>query len=51
VADASAYFNRSGPRVVDGVEILGRLLHPAALPGTELRGKAETWLPSADRRD
>ena len=26
--DASAYFNRSGPRVVRGVEILAGLLHP-----------------------
>jgi iron complex transport system substrate-binding protein len=28
VVDGSAYFNRSGPRMVDGVEILGALLHP-----------------------
>jgi len=28
VVDASSYFNRSGPRVVDGVEILAGLLHP-----------------------
>jgi iron complex transport system substrate-binding protein len=27
--DASAYFSRSGPRVVDGVEILAAALHPA----------------------
>jgi iron complex transport system substrate-binding protein len=26
--DANAYFSRPGPRVVDGVELLGRLLHP-----------------------
>lgn len=26
--DGSAYFNRSGPRVVDGIEILAGLLHP-----------------------
>lgn len=26
--DGSSYFNRSGPRVVDGVEILAGLLHP-----------------------
>jgi iron complex transport system substrate-binding protein len=32
--DASAYFSRPGPRLVDGVEILAALLHPdaAALP-------------------
>ena len=28
VVDGSSYFNRSGPRVVDGVEILAGLLHP-----------------------
>jgi iron complex transport system substrate-binding protein len=26
--DGSSYFNRSGPRVIDGVEILATLLHP-----------------------
>jgi iron complex transport system substrate-binding protein len=26
--DANAYFSRPGPRVVDGVELLGLLLHP-----------------------
>jgi iron complex transport system substrate-binding protein len=26
--DGSAYFSRPGPRVVDGVEILGHILHP-----------------------
>ncbi len=30
VVDASAYFNRPGPRVVRGVEILAHLLHPQA---------------------
>lgn len=49
IADASAYFNRSGPRVVDGVEILGRLLHPTLFPGTDLAGRAEPWLPSPGR--
>ncbi|MGH7675648.1 MAG: hypothetical protein ACREMV_10290, partial [Gemmatimonadales bacterium] len=32
VVDASSYFNRSGPRVVDGIEILAALLHPEAFP-------------------
>lgn len=27
--DATSYFSRPGPRVVDGVEILARILHPA----------------------
>ena len=26
--DASAYFSRPGPRLVDGIELLGHLLHP-----------------------
>jgi iron complex transport system substrate-binding protein len=26
--DASAYFSRPGPRLVDGVELLAHLLHP-----------------------
>lgn len=37
----SAYFSRSGPRVVDGAEILAEVLHPGA--GTELAGRAERW--------
>jgi iron complex transport system substrate-binding protein len=30
--DGSAYFSRPGPRVVDGVEILGHILHPDLVP-------------------
>ena len=29
--DAAAYFSRPGPRLVDGVELLGHLLHPEAV--------------------
>ncbi|HEV2309498.1 MAG TPA: cobalamin-binding protein, partial [Acidimicrobiia bacterium] len=44
--DASAYFVRPGPRLVDGVEILAGILHPEAWPAppadaarrVELRG-------------
>jgi iron complex transport system substrate-binding protein len=32
VVDASSYFNRSGPRAVDGVEILAGILHPGHWP-------------------
>lgn len=28
VVDGSSYFNRPGPRLVDGLEILGHILHP-----------------------
>lgn len=30
--DAAAYFSRPGPRLVDGLELLAHLLHPARLP-------------------
>jgi iron complex transport system substrate-binding protein len=36
--DASAYFSRPGPRLIEGLELLGHILHPAALPETP--GKA-----------
>ena len=41
--DGSSYFNRSGPRVVDGIEILGALFHPDALPDVALSGRAARW--------
>jgi len=31
VVDGSSYFNRPGPRLIEGVEILARLLHPDVL--------------------
>lgn len=31
--DGSAYFNRPGPRLVDGIEILAALFHPEIFPG------------------
>ncbi|MFW6075227.1 MAG: cobalamin-binding protein [Chloroflexota bacterium] len=31
--DGSAYFNRPGPRVIDGIELLARLLHPSRCAG------------------
>jgi iron complex transport system substrate-binding protein len=43
VVDGSSYFNRSGPRVADGVEILGRILHPDRFPDVDLSGRAEVW--------
>ena len=33
--DAAAYFSRPGPRLVDGVEWLGHLLHPELVPEPE----------------
>jgi iron complex transport system substrate-binding protein len=36
--DGSSYFNRPGPRLVDGVEILAEIFHP----GTTDRGRNES---------
>src|SRR5438094_649868 len=33
--DGSPYFNRSGPRLIDGVEILSGIFHPSLLDGPE----------------
>ncbi|MDO8209263.1 ABC transporter substrate-binding protein [Conexibacter sp. CPCC 206217] len=30
--DASSYFSRPGPRLVDGLELMAHILHPAAFP-------------------
>ncbi len=43
VVDGSSYFNRSGPRLVDGIEILGALLHSDVLPHVSLSGRAARW--------
>ena len=32
VVDANAYFSRPGPRIVDSLEILARILHPEKIP-------------------
>src|SRR5262249_14344370 len=40
--DASRYFSRSGPAVVDGLEILAAIIHPALV--------ADLSVPSAWRR-
>ncbi len=38
-----AYFSRSGPRVVEGIETLAGLLHPDLFPGARLVRRVETW--------
>ena len=35
VVDGSAYFSRPGPRLVDGLELLGHILHPDRVPAPE----------------
>jgi len=37
VADGNAYFNRSGPRIVDSLELLAALLHPSRFPDQAAR--------------
>jgi iron complex transport system substrate-binding protein len=32
VTDSSSYFSRSGPRLIDGVELLAGLFHPTHFP-------------------
>lgn len=44
VVDGSSYFNRSGPRVVRGVEILAALLHPARCT-IPVEDTARVWRP------
>lgn len=39
-ADASAYFSRPGPRLVDGVELLAAALHPGTVPVPAVEGIA-----------
>jgi len=48
VVDANSFFSRPAPRLVEGVEILARLLHPQALAGRP-EGDAASLLPAASR--
>ncbi len=45
--NGSAYFNRSGPRLVDGLEILARLFHPEIFPAEPDPESARRVDPSA----
>jgi len=38
LVDASAYFARPGPRIVDSLEILAGILHPEEFPEFTSRG-------------
>jgi iron complex transport system substrate-binding protein len=42
--DAAAYFSRPGPRLVEGVELLGHLLHPELVPAPPSRRSIELQL-------
>jgi iron complex transport system substrate-binding protein len=43
VLEASAYFSRSGPRVVEGLEVLAALTHPNVFRDVPLAGRAARW--------
>ena len=47
--DAAAYFSRPGPRLVDGVELLGHLLHPDLVPAPPTRRSIELNLGQVTR--
>jgi len=40
--DASAYFSRPGPRLVDGLELLAHILHPELFPDAPAQAQALT---------
>lgn len=39
----AAYFSRSGPRVVDGIEALAAVLHPECQPAAAVPGRLRHW--------
>jgi iron complex transport system substrate-binding protein len=45
--DAAAYFSRPGPRLVEGIELLGHLLHPDRVPAPPTRRAIEVDLERA----
>ncbi len=45
VVDANSYFSRPAPRLVEGVEILARILHPEAFADAADRGDAARCAP------
>ena len=44
LADGSSFFNRPGPRLVDGLEILAHILQPKLFPRRPHSGDAERWV-------
>lgn len=43
VTDGSSYFNRPGPRLIDGLEILGHIVHPEIFPRAPSTKDAMAW--------
>jgi iron complex transport system substrate-binding protein len=48
--DASAYFSRPGPRLIDGLELLAHILHPERVPQAPGEALLEVELPAAAAR-
>ena len=44
LVDGSSYFNRPGPRIVDGLEILAHILHPDLVPRPPRVQDARRWV-------
>ena len=44
LVDGSSYFNRPGPRLVDGLEILAHIVQPATFPTPPAPTDAERWV-------
>jgi iron complex transport system substrate-binding protein len=44
LVDGSSYFNRPGPRLVDGLEILAHILQPTIFPIPPGPGDAQRWM-------
>jgi len=44
--NASAYFSRPGPRLVDGLELLAHIVHPQLVPGPPAGAEALTVTPT-----
>jgi iron complex transport system substrate-binding protein len=44
LVDGSGYFNRPGPRLVDGLEILAHILQPSLFPRTPAWNAAQRWV-------
>jgi iron complex transport system substrate-binding protein len=45
--DAAAYFSRPGPRLVEGIELLGHLFHPDRVPAPPSRRSVEVDIEQA----
>jgi len=47
LCDGSAYFNRSGPRIVDSLEILAEIVHPELFPPRHAGTAYRWWSPGS----